>query len=49
MYRLTDNNGYLVARGSKLFLLRVVKLQQEFDASYALWLTDPNGKTKRVL
>jgi hypothetical protein len=38
MNKLTDNNGYLVARGSKAKLLAFVEKQRQFDPGYALWL-----------
>lgn len=35
---LTDNNGFVVARGSKAKLLAFVEKQRRFDPTYALWL-----------
>lgn len=38
MSRLTDNNGWLVARGSKAKLMAFLKRQRDFDPTVALWL-----------
>jgi hypothetical protein len=38
MHALTDNNGFVVARGSRARLLAYVERQRRFDPSYALWL-----------
>jgi hypothetical protein len=35
---LTDNNGFIVARGSRVKLLAYVERQRRFDPTYALWL-----------
>lgn len=35
---LIDNNGWVVARGSKAGLLAFVERQRRFDPSVALWL-----------
>ena len=49
LYRLIDNNGWLVARGTKAALLAYVERQRRFDDSYALWLIYPTGRSERVL
>lgn len=49
MFKLIDNNGCTVARGSKERLVGFVKRQREFDHTYALWLIAPNGNSQRVL
>lgn len=38
MSELTDNNGWLVARGSRAKLMDFVKRQRDFDPTVALWL-----------
>jgi hypothetical protein len=38
MNKLTDNNGFMVARGSKAKLMALVERQSRFDPTYALWL-----------
>ena len=38
MNKLTDNNGFLVARGSKAKLLALIEKQRRLDPTYALWL-----------
>jgi hypothetical protein len=49
MFKLIDNNGFTVTRGTKEKMLSFVKRQAAFDHSYALWLVSPNGKSERVL
>ena len=38
MNKLSDNNGFVVARGSLAKRLAFVEQQRRFDPSYALWL-----------
>ena len=38
MSKLTDNDGFVVARGARTKLLAIVEQQRRFDPSYALWL-----------
>ncbi len=47
--KLVDNNGFIVARGSKGRLMAIVARQREFDPSNALWLVDGAGNSRRVL